>query len=289
MNKIPPVYGEETEYPLSWERNDIEQKIGLGGGRYTTVSMPLTFFMSLVATIIFYAIVFAIPANWFVDMFTQRGITPYPTVFLGFWTAFILLIKQKKVRHQRTTLGYSILPSTRDFVLTPLTVDVVLKNIHEIAENPRDFVLYHRIILTLSNLRNIGKVSDVDNLLRSQAEQDENTMETSYTMLNGFLWAIPILGFIGTVLGLSSAIGNFGSVLTTEADLSQLIPTLKLVTGGLSTAFETTLIALVIALFLQLYATGVKKSEEEFLDECSEYCSANIVSRLRMDYGDRTE
>lgn len=289
MDKIPPILGEEKEFPLSWERHDIEQKIGLGGGRYTTVGMPLTFLMALITTIAFYAILFSVPPNGFVDMFTQRGITPYPTVFLGFWTVFILMIKQKKVRHQRTTLKYSIIPSSRDFVLTPLTVDAVLKNIHELAENPQDFVLYHRIMLTLSNLRNIGKVSDVDNLLRSQAEQDENSMETSYTMLNGFLWAIPILGFIGTVLGLSSAIGNFGNVLTTDADLSQLIPTLKQVTGGLSTAFETTLIALVIALFLQLYATSVKKTEEEFLDECSEYCSVNIVSRLRMDFGDRMD
>ena len=222
-------------------------------------------------------------------MFLERGITPYPTVFLGFWTAVILWFKWRKLCYQRKTLNYSILPDDRGFVLTPATVEIVMKKINDTADNPPDFVLYHRIMLTLSNLRNLGRVSDVDDILRSQAEQDENSMEITYNMVNGFLWAIPILGFIGTVLGLSSAIGHFGSVLTADADMSKLIPTLSLVTAGLSTAFETTLIALVIALFLQLIATSLKKSEEEFLDECTEYCTVNIVSRLRMEYNDQNE
>ena len=34
-------------------------------------------------------------------------------------------------------------------------------------------------------------------------------MDTSYLMLSGFVWAIPVLGFIGTVLGLSDAICDF--------------------------------------------------------------------------------
>ena len=38
-------------------------------------------------------------------------------------------------------------------------------------------------------------------------------METSYSVINAFVWAIPVLGFIGTVLGLSQAIGQFGGVL----------------------------------------------------------------------------
>ncbi|MDO5553272.1 MAG: MotA/TolQ/ExbB proton channel family protein [Planctomycetia bacterium] len=279
-----PYEDEQSRQRLSWYQSDIEQRFGFHGGRYTRVNMFFTFLLATLATVLFYTGLYFIPENWFTQMFTARGITPYPTVFLGFWVAFILWVKVKKIKLQRLPLSRSIVPEQHNFVLTPATADSVLTRIQEIADNPRDFLLFNRIIQTLSNLRNIGKVSDVDDILRSRAEQAENSMETTYTMLNGFLWAIPILGFIGTVLGLSAAIGNFGSVLTADADTSQLIPTLKQVTGGLATAFETTLIALVIALFLQLWATSVKKSEEEFLDDCSEYCSNNIVSRLRIDY-----
>jgi hypothetical protein len=95
-------------------------------------------------------------------------------------------------------------------------------------------------------------------------------------------WAIPVLGFIGTVMGLSTAIGGFAAVLQSAEDLSQIKSSLQGVTGGLATAFETTLQALVAALIIQLILTFLKKSEEEFLDECSEYCVRNVVNRLRI-------
>ena len=57
--------------------------------------------------------------------------------------------------------------------------------------------------------------------------------------------------------------------------MSELTPALKDVTAGLSTAFETTLVALSVALLLQLFATFVRKSEEELLDEIAEFCTTS--------------
>jgi biopolymer transport protein ExbB/TolQ len=96
------------------------------------------------------------------------------------------------------------------------------------------------------------------------------------------VWAIPVLGFIGTVEGLSMAIGGFGSVLASANDFEQVKGALQGVTSGLSVAFETTMQGLVAALIIQLVMTALKKSEEEFLDACGEYCARNIVGRLRL-------
>lgn len=276
----------EQQQPLSWLHSDIERRFGFRGEHYTRVNTFFAGLLAVLATILFYGTLRFIPEHHFTAMFTERGITPYPIVLFGFWTLFLLQIKKSKIRLQRKPLALSILPPDRSFVLTPTTAEAVLKRIAQNAETPKDFLLYRRILLTLLNLKNLGRVADVDNILRSQADRDNDAMETSYTIANGFLWAIPILGFIGTVLGLSDAIGSFGGVLSADADMSSLIPTLKNVTGGLSTAFETTLIALVIALALQLYSVTIRKQEEEFLDECGEYCSINIVSRLRIDFND---
>ncbi len=54
------------------------------------------------------------------------------------------------------------------------------------------------------------------------------------------------------------------------------------VTSGLATAFETTFVALVFALILQLWITFRQKQEISFLDECNDYCHARVVSRLRV-------
>ncbi len=273
----------KTQGKLSWRRDDFERLFGFEGGRYLKVGAIPSCLMGAICSVAFYVVLLYLPNGPFKEMFTNRGWTQYAVVALGFWTFFLLWIKTRKIKLQRKPLKLPILPNDPDFVLTVKTVDAITNQIALNADSPKDFIVYRRIIQTLSNLRNIGQVSDVDALFRSQAEQDENATETTYSLISGFLWAIPILGFIGTVVGLSSAIGNFTSVLNASADISELTPALKDVTAGLSTAFETTLVALSVALALQLFSTFVRKSEEELLDEISDFCSVNIVSKIRVE------
>ena len=143
-------------------------------------------------------------------------------------------------------------------------------------------MLIWRVECALGNLKNIGRVSDVSALLSDLAEQDANYVESSYTLPKGLIWPIPVLGFIGTVLGLSQAVGGFGSVVASGADLEALKGALGGVTGGLATAFETTLIALVAALIIQILLTFLQQKEDAFLDACASYCHNQLTSRLKM-------
>ena len=179
-------------------------------------------------------------------------------------------------------LQLKIVPEETSFVLSPANVDEVLERLHTLVDDPRQFVLFNRISIALSNLRNMGRVSDVDEIMRTQGENDEAISESSYVVISGFLWAIPILGFIGTVLGLSIAIGEFGNVMGAAGKADALLPALKKVTSGLGLAFDTTLEALVSALVIQLLITFLRRSEQEFLDNCSEYCTRQIVNKLRL-------
>ena len=270
--------------PLLWARDDIEQRLMFRGGRFTRVNSWCAFVIAVVMTLAFYSAVFPFRDNWIAGSFTfeRNRETPGCIVFLSCWSLAILGLKSSKLRMQRRALAFHIVPDDPEFVLTPQNVDEVFQRIYECVDEARQFVIFHRITTALSNLRNLGRVTDVDEILRAQNETDESSMETSYSLLTGFVWAIPVLGFIGTVEGLSIAIGGFGGVLSSASDFEQIKLALRGVTGGLSTAFETTLHGLVAALVIQLTITGLKKAEEEFLDACSEYCSKHIVSRLRL-------
>ena len=271
--------------PLPWARRDIEQRLGFRGARFTGANTGLTALAGAICTVAFYAACHwaeSGPAAEVARMFTERGPTPYAICFFSFWSLAILAVKWRKVAFQRRALDYSIVPEEADFVLSAGTADVIVNNIYSIVDEPKHFVLFNRIMIALSNLRNLGRVTDVDEILRSQAENDEAAMESSYTLVSGFVWAIPVLGFIGTVLGLSYAIGGFAPALENAQELSMLKDSLREVTGGLATAFQTTLEALVAALVIQLGITFLRKSEEDFLDACSSYCLRNVVNRLRI-------
>lgn len=270
------------DVPLCWSKSDIEQRLGFRGGRYTRVNNLLTFLLAGLFALLFYGTLVPFQGSNFVDMFTQRSWVQYATVLLTAWSLVILFFKWRKLAFQRRTLDFNIVSANTDFVLSSATVDQVMGQLYATVDDPKHFVLFNRITVALSNLRNLGRVADVDDILRSQAEQDESGMETSYSLVQGFVWAIPVLGFIGTVLGLSQAISSFSGVLTEAEQVDQLATALRGVTAGLATAFETTLVALIAALGIQLILTFLKKSEEEFLDSCSEYCSRHVVGRLRI-------
>lgn len=273
--------------PLSWARSDIEQRLGFRGGRFTRVNSWFSAMLAALVSVAFYAALIPIRQTWFGTMFLERGPVPYAITFFTAWAGVILLVKWSKLRMQQRALAIDIVPTTADFVLSPQTVDEVQSRILHSVEDPRQFVLFNRISIALANLRNLGRVADVDEILQTQAGNDESVMETSYSLIQGFVWAIPVLGFIGTVQGLSAAIGAFGSVLSQSSEMSQVKDALRGVTAGLSTAFETTLQGLVAALAVQLLLTVLKKNEEEFLDGCTEYCTRRIVGRLRLSPLDR--
>jgi len=267
---------------LSWARSDPEQRLAFRGGRFTRVNTWCALLIGSILTVGFYVVLIPLKGTYLAVMFTERGPVPYAITAFFFWSLAILWLKLLKLRLQRRTLQMAVLPADPEFVLSPLSVGAVTGRIHAMVDDARQFVLFNRIEIALSNLRNLGRVTDVDEILRSQGENDESVMESSYSLLYALVWAIPVLGFIGTVQGLSNAIGGFGKVLSSTTELSQIKTSLQGVTAGLSVAFETTLEGLVAALVIQLLLTALKKAEEEFLDSCHEYCVRNIVGRLRL-------
>jgi biopolymer transport protein ExbB/TolQ len=286
---MPPATGfsPADTPPLEWHALDPEQRMFFVGGRFTRVNTWCSALTGTLAAVAFYAMLLPFRKEYLAETFLDRGPIPYLIVWLTGWCLAILFLKWRKLALQARSLEIVVLPESHDFVLSPQTVDDVLLRVHKRMDDPRRFVLFHRIVTTLSNLRNLGRVNDVDELLRNQAADDADALETSYSLAAGFIWAVPVLGFIGTVQGLSVAVGGFGAVLSTSSELSAVKGALRDVTGGLAVAFETTMQGLVAALVLQLVATALKKSEYEFLETCGDYCSTHIVGRLRLAPYDR--
>lgn len=250
------------------------------------VNYVFTFIVGTLISVAFYGILicFYNQGMNYVDMFfhlQKRSIIPYFTVFLTGWSLAILLVKLCKLRNQRRVFQLNILPEDPNFVLSPRTAREMLDRIYLQVDQPDRYVLLHRINLALSNLQNLGNTNAVAECLNCQADNDEEYLANSYTILKAFIWAIPVLGFIGTVLGLAQAVGNFGQVITQTQNVEIWQAELTQVTGGLAIAFETTLIALVLALLVQLSAKFVLNEEELFLDECAVYCNSNIVAKMK--------
>jgi hypothetical protein len=282
-----PSHHESEQYLLHWHKHDPEQKIGFRGGRYTSPNKFLGLISACLLTVAYFtALVFA-AGSWealqpYARIFMERGPTQYVATAFFFWALCLLWVKSRKISFQRRAFDLPIMPADPTFCLSPETARGVLHRLHEMVDNPIQFAVLNRIERALSNLDNIGNTADVTAILKIQSENDESQVAASYGLVNGLMWAIPVLGFIGTVLGLGQAIGAFGITLTQDGNLDGIKDSLSLVTAGLSTAFDTTLVALVMALILQLLVSFLQTQEAEWLDACNEYCNRKVAGRLRL-------
>ncbi len=275
---------------LSWSDEDIENRIGIfKGGRYTSPNKLLGFGLAVVVTAAFFAIIVYVFSNtpW-LQRFSLAFVRPrnlyttIPATLMFFWAIMMLNVKSRKLRFQERALDLAALPQQQDFVLNEASAKAVLERVHSVVDHPRHFILLNRIERALSNLHNLGGVGEVSTILKDQAEIDENQIASSYTFVNGLVWCVPVLGFIGTVSGLSAGISNFAKTLQAAGDLEAIKGGLQGVTSGLATGFETTLVALVFALLIQLYIHYLQQKEMEFMDRCNDYCQTYVISRLRL-------
>lgn len=276
--------------PMDARDGDIECMIGFATGRYTRTHGPFWFAIALALSILSWLALIPFQGSYFEQIIATGWQTNWFCILFTWWCLCILVAKLFKIRVQRRALDLvDIFPRRGDFVLSPGTSGEILQRIKQRVSRPRDFLLFNRVSMALSNLGNIGEVRDVGAVLDAQADSDSSTIDSSYTAIRALIWTIPVLGFIGTVLGLGIAIGNFTDVISggevatgASAGGGSIREKLAPVVGGLATAFNTTLVALVAAVGVQLLTTYVYKMEEDLLDDCTQYCNDHIVSRLKL-------
>lgn len=113
-----------------------------------------------------------------------------------------------------------------------------------------------RIREALQYIRSRQSTQDIDAQLKHLASREADAQHESYSLIRLMVWAIPMLGFLGTVLGISEALGGLN--LGAGADLSGLITNLK---SSLYVAFDTTALALSFGVFLMFVQFGLDRVE----------------------------
>lgn len=109
----------------------------------------------------------------------------------------------------------------------------------------------------------------IDAVAQRLQEQAEQRLAESYTLVKTITWAIPILGFLGTVIGITLAVAN----ITPE----QLENSLNDVTAGLAVAFDTTALSLILSIILVFLSFVIERRERHVLSMVNAEINNNIL------------
>ena len=132
--------------------------------------------------------------------------------------------------------------------------------------------LARRLREAVEHVRRRGSAEMLDDHLKYLADLDAGRLHASYALVRVIIWAIPILGFLGTVIGITLAIAN----LAPEA----LEDSLPRVTSGLGVAFDTTALALALSIVLMFAQFLTDRAESTLLDRVDRQVDLEMLGRF---------
>ncbi len=263
------------------------------GPHPSTVNVWIAGGLGFLATFIWYVIMLLLPARkvagadegWGVymrDLFCERGATQYVTTLLSFWCIGLLVLKWVNLRNQRRAMMIQALPTDIGEEITPQNLKEFHDHVLNFPKPLRNTYIVNRVRKALEFFYVRRNNPEVASTISSLSEVDAAKASGSYGIVKVFLWAIPIMGFIGTVVGIGQAIGGFGAVFGAgeSGDMSQIKEPLLSVLSSMAVAFDTTLLALVVSILLSFPASSLQGQEDDLVSDVDEYCVDHLLKRL---------
>jgi biopolymer transport protein ExbB/TolQ len=157
----------------------------------------------------------------------------------------------------------------------PVPVSEAARLRAEVCSRParlQNTMIGRRVLAILDFLVNRGSAAELDDHLRSLADNDALAMDGSYSLTRFITWAIPILGFLGTVLGITGSINGITPEVL-EKNLNQ-------VTDSLALAFDATALALGLTMVTMFLSFLVERAEQSVLDAVDRYADRELAHRF---------
>jgi hypothetical protein len=211
------------------------------------------------------------PARWTGDRLSRMLLGPEQIAcYCCFaWAAFILVGRYKELRRQRRAFGLNLLSTDAGVCILPEDARLLQRKVEQTARGG-PYILATMIRLALGKYAVSRSGRDVSETIRTQADVDVGRLVSSMATVHYLAWAIPAIGFLGTVRGLAWS-------MSVEKGIPNFIQT---VTQHLNVAFDCTLVALALSLVLMFLVHMVQRDEEALVLDCQQYCLEHLVTRL---------
>ncbi|WP_295431064.1 MotA/TolQ/ExbB proton channel family protein [uncultured Thiodictyon sp.] len=125
-------------------------------------------------------------------------------------------------------------------------------------------------------------LQDADVILQQHVSYDLESTQANYSLVRVFIWSLPVLGLIGTVLGIAAAVGGFSEFLGGNVEeVPEIKRNLVSVTAGLSFAFLITLQGLVTSLATMLFTSALQSREEKLYTDIQQRITDSFLPKLQ--------
>ena len=192
---------------------------------------------------------------------------------LMFWVVAIIGYKARIALKERSLLQRDILVVTEGVSILPEDTREYGRPIQALPERLQSYLLPRALLSALQRFASTRNVQDSSEAVRTVCNAESDRLDSELAMVRYIAWAIPSIGFIGTVRGISQALGQ--AYKAVEGDISG-------VTANLGVAFNSTFIALVISIVVMFLMHQLQLIQERLVRDVQDYCDQRLLRHLRV-------
>lgn len=201
-------------------------------------------------------------------------------IFLAFfWCLFEIIYLKKQIKEEEISymLVNSInkLPNSNNehLVLSPEDIRDIKIELIDLQKNQEyNYLLIDLLKKVCTKFRANKSISDLLSLTSEQTKINYTRAESSQSVIRFLIWSLPSIGFIGTILGIASALGLASQINEPDG--------LENITNALYLAFDTTLLALGLSIIVMWLFHDLQEKEEKFHVKMEEFVIENLINRI---------
>lgn len=243
-------------------------------------SLGWPLFWGLAATFGFYLLVgWGIIQSALVSRYFAGHPVEYIETALFFVGVAALLFKAADLAFQFSAIPDTKLPAASAGGDEVVRSSELLAFIKKMPARLRDTYLGRRLDNALRYIHQSDSADGIDEQLRYLSDVDAERSHDGYSLVRMIIWATPMLGFLGTVIGITLALGN----LSPEALVDAPKEAMQGLLAGLSVAFDTTALALSLSIVLMFIQFLVREVETQLLTAVDRRTEDELIGRFLMN------
>ncbi|MGD8415425.1 MAG: MotA/TolQ/ExbB proton channel family protein [Pseudomonadales bacterium] len=192
---------------------------------------------------------------------------------LWFWAMAIMGYKGRVALKERQLLGQDIVHVSDGMSILPEDTREYTRGIQALPSETQGYLLPRALLAALQRFASTRNVQDASEAVKSVCESEEDRLDSELSMVRYIAWAIPSIGFIGTVRGIGDALAQ--AYKAVEGDIAG-------VTASLGVAFNSTFTALVISIVLMFLMHQLQLIQERLVLDSQTYCDQRLLRHLQV-------
>ena len=208
-----------------------------------------------------------LPRNFYIVV---KDIEQEIAIILFLWGLYLTTSKFYETSSRDYLFDVDLLKDIQRSENDPKTI---LNSIDSLPQEIRSAPLVQTIATALRRYLITGSVQNASESISPALEAMAVKNEAELAVIKYIVWAIPSIGFLGTVRGIGMAMSQAQNAVA--GDIGPM-------TESLGTAFNSTFVALLASVIIMLLLSFLQKNQDEQLVKVQEYCEKYLIERISI-------